>query len=82
MRLIVLAVVLVVTAWAQTCLNAKGEAVSWWVIMKVPPKIGKVGYGYYDSTIKTGKFSYIDAKVDVGDTPLTRTENLINSMKL
>ena len=69
-------------AFAQTCLKATGEPVQWWVILKVPPKIGKLGYGYYDSTMKTGKFVYYDAKVDLGTTAHTRTIEQINSQNL
>lgn len=58
---------------AQSCLKANGEPVQWWVILKVPPKIGRLGFGYYDSTMKTGKFIYYDAKVDVETTAHTKT---------
>lgn len=73
---------LLVVAWvaaAQTCLKYTGEAVAWWVVLKVPPKIGKTGFGYYDSTMRTGKFVYYDIKVDIGNTALTKTLELINS---
>ncbi len=39
---------------SQYCLNAAGEPVSWWVILKVPPMINNSGYGYYDSNMKSG----------------------------
>ncbi len=58
---------------AQTCLGQLGTAVEWWLALKVPPKIGKSGFGYYDSTMKTGKFIYYDVKIDIGVTALTRT---------
>ncbi len=41
--------------------------------MKVPPKIGRTGFGYYDSTMKGGKFIYSDKKIDIGATALTKT---------
>jgi len=66
----------------QTCLKSTGEGVEWWVILKVPPKIGKVGYGYYDSKMRTGKFIYYDSKVDAGATALTKTLELINNNNL
>jgi hypothetical protein len=69
-------------SFSQTCLKSTGEPIEWWIILKVPPKIGKSGYAYYDSTMKTGKFIYHDVKVDLGNTPLTRTLNLINSNNL
>lgn len=71
-----------IAAHSQTCLNHKAEPVAWWVIIKVPPKVGKVGYGYYDSTMKTSKFIYYDSKVDSTNTPLTHTELQINSQNL
>lgn len=72
-KLIVSLLLIISLAYSQGCLNAKGTTVAWWVVMKVPPKIGKIGYGYYDSTMKTGKFIYIDAKIDEGNTSLTLT---------
>ena len=50
----------------------------WWIVLKVPPKIGKTGYGYYDSSLKTGRFTYMDHKIDEGNTPLTKTLASIN----
>jgi prophage antirepressor-like protein len=79
---IVIFVYLIVTALSQSCLKGTGESVQWWVIMKVPPKIGKTGYGYYDSTMKTGKFVYSDSKVDITTTHLTKTVDLINTQNL
>lgn len=65
--------VLLALGLSQVCIGQSGSAVEWWVALKVPPKIGKSGFGYYDSTMKTGKFVYHDAKIDVGSTALTRT---------
>jgi hypothetical protein len=73
---------LISTLLAQSCLKADGEAVTWWVILKVPQKTGRIGYGYYDSKMKTGHFIYYDAKVDVGITPLTKTTEQINTKNL
>lgn len=73
---------LICTLLAQSCLKANGEAVAWWVILKVPPKIGRIGYGYYDSTMKTSRFIYYDAKVDVGATAHTKTIDQINTQNL
>lgn len=42
----------------QSCLNPIGQPVPWWVIIKVPPKTGHSGYGYYDEHMKTGQFIY------------------------
>lgn len=71
-KLVILALLLA-AAYSQTCIGQSGSPVEWWVALKVPPKIGKTGFGYYDSTMKTGKFVYHDAKIDVGTTALTRT---------
>lgn len=54
----------------------------WWVALKVPPKIGKTGFGYYDSTMSGGKFVYYDKKIDIGSTALTRTIDEINAQNL
>ena len=54
----------------------------WWVALKVPPKIGKTGFGYYDSTMKGAKFVYYDKKIDIGSTALTRTIDEINAQNL
>lgn len=50
--------------------------------MKVPPKIGKIGYGYYDSTMKSGKFIYVDAKIDAAGSLHYKTIEQINTQKL
>ena len=49
----ILLLLLIVSAAAQGCLNHLGVEVDWWVILKVPPKIGKSGFGYYDSTYRS-----------------------------
>jgi len=43
---------------SQSCLNPIGEPVAWWIIIKVPPKTGHSGYGYYDEHMRTGQFIY------------------------
>jgi hypothetical protein len=43
-----------VQASALACLNQQGDPVEWWIIFKVPPKIGLVSYGYYDSRTTSG----------------------------
>ena len=63
----------------MSCLNGAGEPVHWWIALKVPPKIGKSGYGYYDSALKTNTFLYLDSKIDEGNTPLTKTLASINA---
>jgi hypothetical protein len=70
-KLIMLMLIAIINA--QTCFGQLGTAVEWWLALKVPPKIGKSGFGYYDSTMKTGKFIYYDVKIDIGVTALTRT---------
>ncbi len=64
------------------CLNSMGQPVSWWVILKVPPRIGKSGYGYYDSTMKSGEFIYLNNSVDLQISPLTQTLAVINQANL
>lgn len=68
--------------FGQRCLGRNGEEVVWWTVLKVPPKINKTGYAYYDSSIHTGTYIYDAAHVDVGTTPLTRTLLQINKMEL
>jgi hypothetical protein len=41
---------------SQKCISNKGTDVDWWIVMKVPGIIKKTGYGYFDSTMITGKF--------------------------
>ncbi len=82
MLLVIAIFAIIVLSNAQNCLKSNGEPVAWWVIMKIPPKIGNIGFGYYDSTMKTSKFAYYDVMVDVGSTPLTKTEEQINSQNL
>ena len=62
--LLLLVVGLLVLVNCQNCLDANGQPIHWWIVLKVPPKIGKSGYGYYDSSLKTGRFVYIDHKID------------------
>ncbi len=67
---------------ADQCKNHVGNRVDWWVILKVPPKIGNSGFGYYDSTFSSGVFQYIPNHVDEGATALTMTMLQINQMSL
>lgn len=67
---------------SDTCKNHQGNTVDWWIILKVPPKIGNSGFGYYDSTFSSGVFQYIPNHVDEGSTALTITMLQINSMGL
>lgn len=67
---------------AQQCVNHVGAAVDWWVILKVPPKIGTSGFGYYDSTYRTPTFQYIPNFVDNGSTALTLTMLQINTLTM
>lgn len=43
---------------SQRCLGMNGEEVIWWTALKVPPKINKSGYAYYDSSMHTGRYLY------------------------
>ncbi len=78
----ILLLLLIVSAAAQGCLNHLGVEVDWWVILKVPPKIGKSGFGYYDSTYRSSVFQYIPEHVDNGSTALTMTMYQINELSL
>lgn len=49
---------------SQGCLNYQGLPVDWWAALKVPPKIGKSGFGYYDSTYIRSEFNYIPSHID------------------
>lgn len=53
---LLLSVIIMPIIYAQNCLNHNGNPVDWWVILKVPPKIGKSGFGYYDSSFKSELF--------------------------
>ena len=75
-------ITLIALLHAQTCIGQSGTPVEWWVALKVPPKIGKSGFGYYDSTMKSGRFVYHDVKIDIGTTALTRTIEHLNGQAL
>lgn len=77
-----LVTLLTFSAYAQGCLNHVGTPVDWWVILKVPPKIGTSGFGYYDSTFKSATFQYIPNYVDQGSSALTLTMYQINELNL
>jgi hypothetical protein len=49
----------------QYCINAAGEPVSWWVVLKVPPVIDNNGYGYYDANTKSGQFVFVNKTIDL-----------------
>ena len=66
-----LLVLLAPLATPQSCISQGGKPVAWWVVLKIPPKTGHSGYGYYDSTMKTGSFLYYSNAIDKGTTPLT-----------
>jgi hypothetical protein len=67
---------------SQACKNHNGGEVHWWVSLKVPPKIGASGFGYYDSTYGSGTFQYIPNHIDEGASALTMTLHQINEMNL
>lgn len=64
LKILLIALFLFSSAHSQYCKNHVGNPVNWWVILKVPPKIGKTGFGYYDSTYNSGVFQYIPDHVD------------------
>lgn len=65
-------------ALSQSCLNHLGQAVDWWVVLKVPPKIGKSGFGYFDSTYSGSVFNYLTQHADDSSTALFHTLQQIN----
>lgn len=72
----------IVNVVGQSCKDQTGGNVAWWIIIKVPPKIGKSGFGYYDSRMTAVRFTYYDFHIDEGITPLTRTLSAINTASL
>jgi hypothetical protein len=62
-RIAILIITLAI-AYSQSCLKPNGEVVKWWVVLKVPPKLGITSYAYYDSTMTNSKFSYFTQKID------------------
>lgn len=77
--LVLLGLLLLLQANADNCVNHLGLNVDWWVILKVPPKIGRSGFGYYDSTYRSGVFAYVPDHVDEGATALTMTMHRVNN---
>ena len=73
---------LVIVAQSQSCLNANGESVSWWTILKVPPMTGNSGYAYFDSTMTSSNLEYFNKAVDLEISPLSQTLTLINKDRL
>lgn len=55
---------LVQTGLSIGCLNHNGQQVDWWVVLKIPPKIGKSGFGYIDSKAVFSKFDYVPYHID------------------
>lgn len=80
--LALLVALIVISSHSQGCLNHLGNPVDWWVVLKVPPKIGNSGFGYYDSTFKSGTFQYVPNHVDEGATGLTMTILQINILNM
>lgn len=66
----------------QHCMNAVGEPVDWWIVLKVPPMTKNYGYGYYDASMRTAEFVYINKPVDTDVSPLTQTLSLISRDRL
>jgi len=52
-----IAIALIILAACQSCLSPNGTPVHWWIVLKVPPKIGIEAYGYYDSIMHTSQFT-------------------------
>jgi hypothetical protein len=73
---------MIVWVKAQFCLNAVGEPVSWWVVLKVPPVIKNSGYGYYDSNSHSGEFAFINKTLDLDVSALTQTISVLSSDKI
>ena len=56
LRIVLLALILA-SASLQECRNKYGKVVEWWIVLKVPPKIGSHDYGYFDSMQQTADFT-------------------------
>ena len=82
MIFLLITIFLAIHVKSQTCIGQSGQPVAWWVTLKVPPKTGHSGYGYYDSTMKTATFLYYSNDIDKGNTPLTLTFTEINNLNL
>lgn len=67
---------------ATTCINNEGIAVDWWVVLKVPGKLGKTGFGYYDSQTTVAKMGLRTNPPDQQNTALWRTLEQINTAGL
>lgn len=75
---LIVGVLIVLAVSSQYCFSREGEPMEWWVVLKVPPKIGNSGYAYYNSNMKTGKMMFYDENVDVNVSALTMTINAFN----
>lgn len=60
------------------CIKHTGEAVKWWIAIKVPPKIGRTSFAIYDSTMTSGKFNFYDLKFDTGTISSLQQERLLS----
>lgn len=65
-----------------SCLSNDGAAVDWWVVLKVPGKINKTGYGYYDSRHVANSIVVYSNPADQRLTALWRTLDQINTRNL
>lgn len=74
--------IFLVISQGQSCLGHSGQVVKWWVVLKIPPKIGIIGYAYYDSLMTNGNFINYNQKIDQGATPLIKTIQQINDLNL
>ena len=81
MDLLLLLSCILYVSMSQGCLDVNGMPVSWWAILKVPPKIGKSGFGYFDSNSQGYGFKYIAEHVDE-KSALTQTLFQINTVPL
>lgn len=75
---LIVGLLLLFVANAQYCISQDGEPIEWWIVLKVPPKIGNSGFAYYDSNTKTGKMMFYDENVDINATALTMTIGAFN----
>ncbi len=82
LTLLILLVISLQLTQSQYCMNAAGEPVAWWIVLKVPPMIGNSGYGYYDSVTGAGSIKYVNKTIDLDVSPLTQTLSLLNKNKL
>ena len=66
----------------EVCLDNKGNAVSWWVMINTPKAILQAEYIYFDSSFTSSNFQMYTDQPGASNTALGRTMSQINSLNL